>query len=198
MKYILTILFFLMLSDTVYAISPITTDVIKEAQLYGQMHMYSQLNDFLQPWISYEEKAERLNETAEHAWLYTPFLLIATDAREKDLNGQKPELLDGNTILNDYAGTLSFSVVIFGTEEKFGRNATVMLKQGKKIIKPYQAAIPLNAEKAPRYLEKSAFRLQCYFYFWDKKVDFDKPMILSIVTGDKKEHHFYFVAANVK
>jgi len=198
MRLILTVIFFLMLGDKVYAISPTTIDVIKEAQYYGQMHMHSQLNDFLRPWISYEEKADRLNETAEHAYLYTPFLLIATDAREKGLNGQKIELLDGKRIVNDYAGTLSFSVVLFGTESEFGRNATVMLKQGEKVITPYQVAIPLNAEKTTRYSKKSAYKIQCYFYFFDKKVDFDKPMILSIVTGDKKEHHFYFVTTNVK
>jgi len=198
MKFIGAVLFFLMLNGTAYAISPVTIDVIKEAQHYGQSHVHSQQNDFLRPWVSYEEKAERLNETVEHSWLYTPFLLIATDAREKSLRGQNAELADSEKILNDYAGTLSFSVVLFGTEPHFGQNAKVMLEQDKKIIKAYEVVIPLEAEKISWNSNKSAYRLQCYFYFWEKKVARDKPMILSIVTGDKKEHHFYFAAANIK
>ena len=152
MKFIWTILFIFMLSDTVYAISPINSSVIKEAQSYGQLHVHRQLDEFLQPWVSYEEKAESLNGTAEHAYLYTPFLLIATDAREKSLNGQKVKLADSERILNNYDGTLSFSVVLFGNELHFGQKAKVVLKQNKEIIEAYQVAIPQKAEKKLRIL----------------------------------------------
>lgn len=198
MKFIWVVLFSFMLSDTAYAISPMSINVIKEAQQYGKIHMHNKFDDFLRPWVSYEEKAERLNEKVEQAWLYTPFLLIATDAREKSLKGEKPELVDSERILNGYAGTLSFSVVLYGSEPQFGRKAKVILKQGKKHIEAYEVAIPRKAEKTTGYSDKSAYRLQCYFYFWDKKVVQDKPLTLSIVTGDKKEHHFYFATANIK
>lgn len=198
MKFIWTILFIFMLSDTVYAISPINSSVIKEAQSYGQLHVHRQLDEFLQPWVSYEEKAESLNGTAEHAYLYTPFLLIATDAREKSLNGQKVKLADSERILNNYDGTLSFSVVLFGNELHFGQKAKVVLKQNKEIIEAYQVAIPQKAEKKIKNFDRPSFGLQCYFYFLEKKVASDKPMILSIVTTDKKEHNFYFATANIK
>jgi hypothetical protein len=129
--------------------------------------------------------------------IYT-FLLIATDARQKGLKGQNVKLADSEKILSDYAGTLSFSVVLFGAEPHFGQKAKVMLKQDKKVIKAYEIAIPLEAEKTSGHSDKSAYRLQCYFYFWEKEIVRDKPMILSIVTDDKKEHHFYFAAANIK
>lgn len=198
MKFIGVILFFLLLSNTAYAISPITIDMIKEAQHYGQIHVHSQLDAFLRPWESYEEKAERLNETAEHAWLYTPFLLIATDAREKALKGQKSAVMDSGKILNDYAGTLSFSAVLVGTEPHFGRKAKVTLRQGKEVIQAYAVTIPAEGEKTTWHAGQGNFRLQCYFYFWDKKILLDQPIILSIVTDDKKEHHFYFAAAKIK
>ncbi|WP_378956734.1 hypothetical protein [Pelosinus sp. sgz500959] len=198
MKIIWTILFILMLNNTVYAISPINIDMIKEAQDYGQKHNYSPLYDFLQPWISYEEKAERLNEGAEHAYLYTSFLLIATDAREKSLNGQKISLEDSKRIFENYGNVLSFSVVLFGDNPYFGQKAKVVLKQNKKVIQNYEVVIPQEAEETFKRSDKAVFRLQCYFYFLEKKIACDKPMILSIVTDQKKVHNFYFATANVK
>lgn len=197
MKAIGTILALLMLTDTAYAISPMDNGMIKEAQHYGKIQMHRQLNEFLRPWISYEEKADRLDETAEHAYLYTPFLLIATDAREKSLNGRTIKFADGETILHNYAGTLSFSVVLFGNEVNFGQKAKILLKQNEKFIKAYEVIIPLKAEKIGSS-NKSNFRLQCYFYFWEKNIICDKPIILSIVTSDKKEHQFYFSATHIK
>lgn len=198
MKFIWTILFFTLFHNSAYAISSINSDVIKEAQQYGKVHMHSNLEDFLGPWVSYEERAERLNETAEHAYLYTNFLLIATDAREKSLHGQNVDLADSERILNNYAGTLSFSVVLYGSEVHFGRKTKVIIKQNEKVIKAYQVAIPLEAEKAVSDSNQPLFRLQCYFYFWEKNIAWDKPMTLSIITGDRKQHRFYFNTAKIK
>lgn len=198
MKFIWTALFVFMFSSTAQAISPINNDVIKEAQEYGQMDVHRQLDDFLLPWLSYEEKAEKLDKSAEHAYLYTPFLLIATDAREKNLNGKKVNLADSKRILDNYVGTISFSVVLLGKNENFGQNANVVLKQNKKVIKTYEAVIPPKGEKTIWRSGKTLFRLQCYFYFLEKNIACDKPMILSIVTNDKKQHNFYFSAADIK
>ncbi len=198
MRFIGVILFFLMLSSTAHAISPVTPEVIREAQKYGQDHAKIQERDFLRPWISYEEKAERLNEAAEHARIYTPFLLIASDTRAKSLKGQIVNLADSEKILKDYAGTLTFSVVLFGAEAHFGQNTKVTLEQNNQIIKAYEVIIPKEAKKTVGQSNKLNYLLQCYFYFKEKEIERHKPMVLSIITGDKKTHRFYFSSKNVK
>lgn len=198
MRIIGTILCLLMLSNTAYAISAINNAVIKEAQYYGRIKRHSQLDDFLRPWISYEEKAERLDDTAEHAYLYTPFLLIATDAREKSLKGYQVKVADSERVVQNYLGTVSFSVVLFGNQPHFGEKAKVILRQDKKKIKAYEVVIPKEAEKKIGSGKQKSFKLQCYFYFGEKQIDPNKPMILSIITGDKQQHQFYFHTKEVK
>ncbi|MBC8015430.1 MAG: hypothetical protein H7X79_06765 [Sporomusaceae bacterium] len=190
--------FLLMLVNPALAISPINDEVIKEAQDYGKNMKHLQLEDFLRPWVSYEEKAANLNETAEHAYLYTSFLLLATDAREKSLNGQIVSHLDSERILTDYTELLSFSVVLFGEKQDFAQKANIILKQGDKVIKAYQINIPSSAEKISTDGGQPLFAAQCYCYFSEKKIELNSPITLSIVTGDKRKHLFYFDIAKIK
>jgi len=194
----LTCALILLLVGHVLAISSINIEVIKEAQDYGKINAQHHLNDFLLPWISYEEKSENLNETAEHAYLYTSFLLMATDAREKSLKGQSVSVLDSERVLADYTDLLSFSIVLLGDQQDFAQNASVILKQDNKNIKAYQVNIPPNAEKIVTNTGQTLFKAQCYFYFLEKDIELDAPVTLSINTSDNKEHFFYFDLAKMK
>ncbi len=199
MKIISLLCAFLLLSVTpVLAIASIDVNVIREAQNYGKTKAQEPLRDFLLPWISYEEKAIKLDEAAEHAYLYTAFLLMATDSREKSLNGQSVTLLDSERILADYTNLLSFSISLFGDREEFVQNANVILKQGKKNIIAYQANMPVQAEKISKDEVPPVYKGQCYFYFIEKDIDLDSPIKLVITTDDKKEHAFYFDMAKIK
>lgn len=199
MKIICVLCAFLFLSiNPVLAISSIDVNVIREAQSYGKTKAQDPLKDFLLPWISYEEKAVKLDETAEHAYLYTAFLLMATDSREKSLSGQSVSLLDSERILADYTNLLSFSVALFGNQQDFAQNAQVVLKQAKKTIKAYQVNIPLQAEKISKEEGSSLYKGQCYFYFMETDLDLDSPITLVITTSDRKEHAFYFDMAKIK
>ena len=190
---------FLLLSiNPVLAISSINVDVIREAQSYGKVKAHDQLKDFLLPWISYEEQSVKLDETAEHAYLYTAFLLMATDSREKSLNGQSVTLLDSERILADYTDLLSFSVALFGDKQDFTQNASVILKQDKKIIKAYQANIPTHGEQISKEEGRPVYKGQCYLYFIEKDIDLTSPIRLVVTTQDKKEHTFYFDMEKIK
>lgn len=191
-------MFLILISRPAFAISPMNIAVIGEAQSYGKTNAHIKLEDFLLPWISYEEKTPRLNELSERAYLYTHYLLIATDAREKKLNGMSPELEDSEKILTNYNGFLTFSVSLYGTQLKFAKNAVVELKQGNTTIKAQQVTIPAAAEKVLKGTDKPIFRSQCYFYFSTKEIAYDKPIVLSIVTNDQKKHNFYFDFAHIK
>ena len=188
--------FLLFLVGHVSALSLITSETIKEAQDYGKMN--AQRQDFLMPWISYEEKSENLNDVAEHAYLYTPFLLMAVDARDKNLSGQSVSALDGEKIVADYKGLLSFSIILFGEQQEFAQNASLVLNQNKKTIKAYQTIVPSNAEKLSQDTGQSLFKAQCYGYFLDKDIELTAPVKLSLTTGDKKGHYFYFDLVKIK
>lgn len=190
--------FLLLFVNPVLAISSIDTEVIKEAQNYGKSMQHQPLKDFLRPWISYEEKATNLNDSAEHAYLYTTYLLLATDAREKSLKGQTITYSDSQRILTDYTELLSFSIVLFGEKQDFAQNADVVIKQGNKKIKAYQVNMPANAERVSNDGGQSLFEAQCYCYFSEKKIQLNSPLTLLITTSDKKKHLFYFDIRKIK
>jgi len=194
----LTCALLVLLVSHALAISSIDAKIIKEAQDYGKSKAQYQLEDFLLPWISYEEKAVKLNDTAEHAYLYTAFLLMATDAREKSLDGQSVSLLDSKRVVADYTELLSFSIVLFGEQQDFVQNARLILKQDNKFIKAYQVNMPPNAEENANDEGQPLFKAQCYLYFLEKDIKLDAPVTLSITTSDKKEHSFYFDLVKIK
>jgi len=194
----LTCAFLVLFIGHVFAISVVNIEVVKEAQDYGKNNAQSHLQDFLLPWISYEEKAVTLNETAEHAYLYTSFLLIATDARDKSVQGQGISLLDGEKVMTDYADSLTFSVVLFGDKPDFAQNMSAVLKQDKKAIRAYQMNVPQNAEMISKDSKQPLYKAQCYFYFFEKDIISDIPVTLSLTTSDRKHHHFYFDMEKIK
>jgi len=184
-------------SSSAYAIAPISAETIRQAQEYGVQHAQETLPDFLQPWISYEEKAAQLNETTERAYLYTTYLLLATDAREKKSNGKLVLNADSERIITDYSGMLSFSVTLFSKEPTFIHNTTAVIKQGKKIVKAYQTTIPSEAEPCT-WLAGRLFKAQSYFYFSDNDIDVSMPATLVVTTNDKLDHKFYFDLAKIR
>lgn len=196
--FMITIIFSLLLVSQTFAISQVSLEVIKEAQEYGKLQAKNQLKDLLLPWISYEEKATKLDDTAEHSYLYTSFLLIARNAREQSLNNQNVTILDGEKIVADYSGLLSFSTVLFSDKQDFVNNTSVVLKQENNEIKAYQIIIPSDGESVSMDKGKSNFSAQCYFYFLEKDIKPDIPLILFIKTNDMIEHRFYFDLAKIK
>jgi hypothetical protein len=196
--FVLTVTFFFLLVNQTLAITSINLEVIKEAQDYGKLKMKDSLQDFLLPWMSYEEKAVQLNNAAERSYLYTSFLLIATDARDKSLNGHDITITDSEGVLEDYSGLLSFSTVLFGDKLDFAKDSNAVIKQDKNIIKAYQIIAPSQGEKVYKDKGQTTFTAQCYFYFSDRDILPDIPLILSITTNDKKEHNFYFDMTKIK
>ncbi|MBP2635660.1 MAG: hypothetical protein H6Q72_1567 [Firmicutes bacterium] len=194
---ILGIIFLFSVSMTANAISLINKEVILEAQEYGIKRSQAPLTEFLQPWIVYEEQASVLNENTERAYLYTPFLLLANDARDKARSKQKPDIVSSERILEDYAGCLVFSIVINGNNEEFSQNVQVVIKQDKKILKPYHAVVNLPG-KIPGTEKEPRFTTYFYSYFYERDVVMSKPITLTVITKDKQERRFYFELAKFK
>lgn len=185
------------LMSSASAVAVLNQNTIKQAQFYGTSQAKIELAHFLKPWLSYEEKAEQLNENAEIAYLYTPFLLIAMDSREKKLHDVPILLEDTEKIITNYLDTLSFSVKLYGNTETFSADTVAMLKQNGKLIKAWSVAVPNKAEAAYKN-SKYKYMVQGYFYFDQKELDLKSPVSLVIMTGDKQRHCFYFELAKIK
>jgi hypothetical protein len=173
------------------AIAPINDDIIKEAQSYGKINSVSTFTDFISPWTSYEENAQKLDDSTEYANIYTPFLLVAADAREKSLNGQTISLVDSQKALQPYLGYLTFRVVLFGSTPHFSESIKCVLKTNQNTIDFYQSS-PAEVTKTPWYPNQPLYMSKQYFYFLDNQMDLDAPSTLIVNTADKREHKFYF------
>ncbi len=180
----------LLLTKSVMAVSPITMSIVHEAQEYGINQAKNDSRNILDAWTVYEEKVVKLNPTAEKACIYTPYLLLALDAREKFLKGEKVRLLDSRAVLNNYAGTLVFSAVLFGNTPDFTDGLMVVLRQNKKIIKAYQ--VIYSKEQLIKQSGKNRlYTKNCYFYFKERDIALARPVTLTIY-GKHKPRNFYF------
>ncbi|MPM41098.1 hypothetical protein SDC9_87748 [bioreactor metagenome] len=198
MKSLLIAVILLLLSSSFCsAIAPTNDETIREAQIYGKINNTSTLTDFISPWTAYEENAQKLDDSSEYANLYTPFLLVAADAREKSIVGQTVKLIDSQRILRQYSGYLTFSVVLFGTTPYFSEPIKCVLITDQKTIDFHQAS-PAEITKTPWYPNQPLYLSKHYFYFPDDQVDVYKPAILVLTTVDKREHKFYFNLNNIR
>lgn len=193
----LVCLMVIFLVNTAFAIAPLNQSTIKQAQLYGSSQAKAELSAFLKPWLSYEENAEQLNEKAETAYMYTPFLLIAMDAREKKLHNQAILIENAESIITNYLDTLSFSVKLYGNTENFSANTVALIKQNGNLIKAWSVAVPEKPE--PSYKnDKYKYMVQSYFYFKQTELSSKEPITLVVMTGDKEHHSFYFEIDKIK
>lgn len=191
------LLMVLLVGNSVFAMAPVNRELIKEAQDYGVTNFNAPLQDFLLPWTAYEERAIRLDDNSERAYLYTSFLLIASDAREKRLSSRPVIMADSENILADYAGFLTVSVHLRGATAHFARETTVIMRQGNKLVNPNQVKLsePARVAGVPG---KYSYDIQGFFYFLEKDINTNKPVTVIVTTADKKEHRFYFDLAATK
>jgi len=195
----LVIMLLLWFAVPVAAVVPVNADSIAEAQEYGKTKANRPLDEFFQPWTVYEEKSEKLDETGEHVYVYTPFLLLASDARDKTLNTQPIRQADAEKILTDYNGYVIFGVVVYGGTPDFADKLIVSVKQGTKTVKAYSDNRPSKAEKASWSPEQSpVYVCNSYFYFRSKDIAIDKPLVLQISAAGKQDRRFYFDLARYK
>lgn len=192
----LIVLFYL--ATPVQALSLVNADMIREAQGYGQRFYKQEANTFLLPWTVYEEKAVRISERTERAYLYSPYLLIALHAKDSALNGSQPRLADSEKILTEYNGFLTFEVVLYGASPDLTKGLEASLTQAKRTFNRYQLAIPSAPVAIKGAAGEKLYRAQCYLYFDDKGIDLTKPVRLFITTSDKRDRNFTFNLAKMR
>ncbi|MBP2650167.1 MAG: hypothetical protein H6Q74_992 [Firmicutes bacterium] len=190
---LMVILLMTFLIKPVGAVLPVTAETIGLAQDYGRQNAGLALADFLRAWTVYEENAERLNDTTDQACFYTPFLLLAADARDKTLEGAAVGVSDGKNVLEPYNCYVVFSANLFGTEQSLADGAEAMLRQGSKTVN----AVVVYKVSQPEQVVDGVLCSKLYIYFMKNVVDLKKPAELTIVN-DRHERKFYFNLAGFK
>jgi hypothetical protein len=181
-----------------FAVSfPMDKAMISEAQEYGTKNALKSVNEFLLNWCSFEEQAEILDaDTAEHAYFYTPFLLVANDARIKILNKKSVEIAAGESIVKSYAGHFTFRAILMGDKKDFAEALKApVLRQGKNSVKGNVIATHLAEYQED---EKTFYIATIDFHFKNQKFSLEEPVFLSIVLRNKEEKKFYFDLVKLK
>lgn len=111
-KVFLLLCFVLLFSNNVFAYTQMTETEIARAQEYGIMNYQKEIHDFAKSWVTYEEQSKILDTTAERAYVYTPYYLVAINARERLLSGQPINPEDGQIVINAFKGALPVNIVL--------------------------------------------------------------------------------------
>lgn len=199
MKTIVIVLIILIFATVqVEAVAPVNANTISAALDYGKIKASAPLNEFFLPWTVYEEKTAKLGETSERAYLYTPFLLIAADARDRTASGAPVTVADVERVLSDYNGYIIFAVTLYGRDAKFTGKVTASLRQEKGTVKARLVNAPQVAERVAGARGDGIYEAQCFIYFPAKEVAVDQPATLVISAGDRRQRSFYFPLSNYK
>ena len=175
----------LLLTGPVLAVAPVNEAMVEAAQDYGRSKADMPLALFLQPWTAYEEKAARLDDNAERACLYTPFLLLAADARDRTAAGETVTAADAGQVLTDYNGYVIFGVTLSGLRADFAGKVSANLRQGRKSLRPKMVRAQAAAAETA-----GGYQAQVYFYFASRGVATDKAARLKVLAGDGRERAF--------
>ena len=189
------------------AVAPVNGEAIEDARSYGFTKTLMDIHEFLSPWTAYEENAVKISEATDRAVCYTPFLLIANDAREKAKVNKTVNLADIEKLLADYAGYYTFTVILQGSTADFAEKSVVVIIQDKKTISAYDIAVTAAESVNVPAGEKPRYRAQMYIYFHAKDIAANQPIVLKVKTSSKDskeskeskvDYSFYFDLAKIK
>ena len=171
--------------------------IIKESQIYGASNYLVDLDDFLKPWASFEGENVIITKNSEVSYLYTPFLLVALDAREKTSKKEKITFEESNNMLKQYNEYFVFNTVFSDYDSDFLNNAKVFIEQGKSIFEISQ----INVIDKEHYLNKESidmYKINCYLYFQIEKLSLKEPIKLIIESEKSRTRYFHFNLAEIR
>jgi hypothetical protein len=179
----------------VFSVYSMDRKTIAEAQEYGIKSISKSESEFYYSWLSFEEQAEIIDETTEYAHFYTPFLLVASEARIKALRKEPVEIISGEKVVDDYKGYFVFTAVLKGETPDFASKAKANLRQDK-----LNRSGEITASNVQKYEKngKTYYMATFYFYFKSDKYSLTKPAFLNISMKNKQERRFYFDFGKLK
>jgi hypothetical protein len=142
------------------------------------------------PWTAFEERAEKLSEYTDHAHIFTPYILVASNAREKAINNQPFLLEESEKALGQYDGYLVFSVTLHSQKPSALAKLNAKLVQDKQTLTAYYVSPSTNAQY--NFNGKVLTSSQFYVYFIDRTILRNRPVLLVLTDAAKQNRSFFF------
>lgn len=132
----------LIFTGKTHALAIMAEPEIKQAQNYGLMNYQKSIPEFIKPWMAYEESSKTLDADSERAYIYSPYYLVAINARERLLASQTINIADGEVVLQTFHNSLPFGVTLYVEDvTDFEKSLTANLVQNDKRVQSYAVRV---------------------------------------------------------
>ena len=191
-KVLLLLCFVLLFSNDVSAYTQMNDQAIERAQEYGIMNYQKDIHDFAKAWVTYEEQSKSLDTSGERAYVYTPYYLVAINARERLLAGQPINPEDGRIVINAFKGALPINIVLhLENVENIKDDLIAILQQKNSSVEAYAVEIQhikVIKTKTIKVLVKPESNIETgIIKLPDDKKDNEEDKTDKIDSTDKKE-----------
>lgn len=187
----------LTLTQSAYAMLPLTENNIAAAQLYGSQRKGASDLELVAPWTVYDRKQTNRYGVGEKTVMYTPYLMAAIDAKSLAENGGTPTISRGMKVAKAYDGVLALGVTISTTTKLEPKFLKVKMYQGTNVVEPYytnlnhaaRRKMKVNRAAAGGVVTVNVWDDQYYIYFDLKKLDPKRTMVLAVtdeVSGTRE------------
>lgn len=179
----------LTISQTAFAMLPLTERNISAAQKYGVERKSVPLGEVIAPWTIYDRKQTNKYGLRERVVVYTPYLTAAVDAQQKATQGGKATVAQGVAVAKQYNGVLALGVTLSTSVKLDPKNLTVKMYQGNKVVEPYYKSLNTANQRDMQVLNQTTGALQTanvwdiqyYVYFDLRKLNPNRTMVLAAI-----------------
>ena len=178
---------FLLFTQPVFAMLPLTPNTIQSAQTYGAERKGASLGELLAPCTVYDRKQMNPYGLRERVIVYTPYLTAAVDARQQASDGNTPTVAQGMKVARQYDGVLALGLNLSTSVKLEPKNLKVKLYQGQKVLEPYycnlnsasQRDMQIPNKQSGELEDNNVWDLQYFVYFDLTKVNPNRTMVLA-------------------
>jgi hypothetical protein len=178
----------LCLTQSAYAMLPITENNIERAQQYGVERKGASTLELVAPWTIYDRKLLNKYGLGEKTVVYTPYLMAALDAQSAAKGGTTASLARGMKVAKDYQGVLALAVTVSTTSKLEPKNLRVRMYQGTNVIDPYytnlnsakQRSMQVSPGQGQALQKVNVWDLQYFVYFDLTKLNAQRPMVFAV------------------
>lgn len=160
---------------------------LESALFYAKDHQDLPFREFLKPWTNLD-LGKKKNTPDEYAYCYTPYLIVAQDARQSLLAKKKLQLAHSEKLWQDYEGFWIFKVYVKDLSHKTPQKVYAQIDQNENVFYPVQSNITIDSSAQ----NKDGTYIISHFYFEEKAINKNEPLRLTVHTPDYNQHYFYF------
>lgn len=140
-KIIMLVAIFLFISSNVYAMMTISSETVQEAQNYGKKNKDAAVNVMQKPWTIIEKNSAIKKGAPGKLVIYTPYLVMAMDAQNKEKVGELISLDDGMRLASKYESILVIGAIIDEPTKTAATDLMATIAQEGNIINAYHISL---------------------------------------------------------